>query len=267
MDQDLYQEIAEISTERNSFYMLMYLLFYKEATEELIAALEARVRTLTFEEESALAAGWRELALCLKRKGPDPRTDFAVDYARCMLSAGIINGEAAVPFESIYTSKERLTHQEARDKVRAIYIAQGISVDQELNLPEDHLAFELEFLGIMAERACELAQAQDHDGLLANLMCQRSFMGDHLLNWIAAFEENLVACALTKFYVALTHIVQGFLEQDVALLDELIDLLGGAPYQRADDYVEGVAAVPEKKANVANVKYDDGSYVDDLPSE
>lgn len=267
MDQDLYQEIVEISAERNSFYMLMYTLFYKEATEELISALETRASNLTFEEESALASGWRELALCLKRKGPDPRTDFAVDYARCMLSAGIINGEAAVPFESIYTSKERLTHQEARDKVRAIYIANGVNVDQELNLPEDHLAFELEFLAIMADRARKLALAQDYDGLLVNLECQRSFIGDHLLNWISAFEENLVACALTKFYVALTHIVQGFLEQDVALLDEVIGLLGGTPYVRADDYVEGVAAAPEKKANVANAKYDDGSYVEDLPSE
>lgn len=267
MDQDLYREIAEISEERNSFYMLMYALFYKEVTEDLIAALEARVRTLTFEEETALASGWHELAMCLARKGPDPRTDFAVDYARCMLSAGIINGEAAVPFESIYTSKERLTHQEARDKVRAIYIANGVNVDQELNLPEDHLAFELEFLAIMADRARELALAQDKEALLANLVCQRSFIGDHLLNWIGAFEENLVACALTKFYVAITHILQGFLEQDAALLDEVIALLGGAPYVPADDYVQGVAAEPEKKANVANAKYDDGSYVDDLPSE
>lgn len=267
MDGNLYQEIADISEERNSFYMLMYVLFYKEATEEQIAALEARACALTFEEESALAAGWRELALCLKRKGPDPRTDFAVDYARCMLSAGIINGEAAVPFESIYTSKERLTHQEARDKVRAIYIANGVTVDQELNLPEDHLAFELEFLAIMADRAHELALVEDHEGLLANLACQRSFIGDHILNWISAFEENLAACALTKFYVALTHIVQGFLEQDAILLDEAIELLGGAPYVRANDYVEGVAAAPDKKANVANAKYDDGSYVDDLPSE
>lgn len=220
MNETIRREYEQVFKERADCYRLLSSLYFKEVSEEFIEALS--VSSLEFSENKCLKEGFASLKNYLLRRGPDPRTDLAVDYARVFLAAGIYEGEAANPYESIYTSKEGLIMQDARDEVRLIYLRQGVNVNGELNLPEDHLSFELEFLAIMSDKAREALEGDDTETLIENLALQRSFVESHLLDWLPDLFSRIITCARQPFYPAIMQITLGFIEEDRALLDEML---------------------------------------------
>lgn len=213
-----FQEMSEMFADRAAFYRLLSSLFFKEVTEKFLDTLQSQ--PLPTQDETLFGQGCRELKHYLVRKGPDARTDLAVDYARCFLAAGILEGDAACPYESIYTGEEPLIMQEARDQVRAIYISQGVNVDENLHLPEDHLSFELEFLAIMSDRAQKACLEQNATELQSNIAVQQAFIDEHVLNWLPSLDKNLQAVAREQFYPAILHMTQGYLQLDKDFLDE-----------------------------------------------
>lgn len=226
MSPDQHTEYAKIMASRASFYRLMASIYFKEVTEDFISRA-SRLSEIGFEKGSLLEEGASEIKHYLMRSGPDPRTDLAVDYARVFLSAGTYEGKRANPYESIYTSKEGLIMQDARDDVLAIYVQNGVTVDQSLNLPEDHLSFELEFMAIMSERAQALIAQSDAAALLATLHIQRRFATDHLANWLPVLQNRIEDCAKLRFYPAIAKMTLGYVREDIALLDELVALVKG----------------------------------------
>lgn len=219
MQNHIVNQITQDMRQRSEFYRLLASLYFKEVSEDTIASLRALPAELS-EEDSRLGRGFSELRSCMAHCGPDPRTDFACDYARIFLAAGMYRGDAGCPFESIYTSEEKLVMQDARDEVVAIYRANEIDVDESLHLPEDHLSFELEFIAILSDRASLLVSSGDIEGFADNLETQISFIDAHLLNWLDDLEGRVVELARQRFYPAVMHITQGFIEQDRLLLDE-----------------------------------------------
>lgn len=131
--------------------------------------------------------------------------------------------QVAFPYESVYTSPEHLLMQDARDEVLAAYRAAKVVLVDEACEPEDHLAFELEFMQLLGERAAEALEAGD-DGSCANLLeARRAFLEEHLLNWVPDFADDVQRVARTGFYRALADIVLGVLETDQAFLEDVLD--------------------------------------------
>jgi len=172
--------------------------------------------------EPELAAGYRNLEGYLRRPGLDPLTDLAVDYAKVFLGAGISDGDVAYPFESVYTSKERLIMQEARDQVLAIYRAKGLDKAEALDYPEDHLALELEFMERLCRETRQALTAQDWPAVSASIQEQKDFLSQHLLNWVPAFCADIEKCAGTEFYKAIGKVTNGYLCMEHAILEDLI---------------------------------------------
>ena len=124
---------------------------------------------------------------------------------------------------AVYTSPEHLLMQDARDEVLAAYRAAKVVLVDEACEPEDHLAFELEFMQLLGERAAEALEAGD-DGSCANLLeARRAFLEEHLLNWVPDFADDVQRVARTGFYRALADIVLGVLETDQAFLEDVLD--------------------------------------------
>ena len=150
------------------------------------------------------------------------RKDLAVDFAKVFLAAGISQGGAAFPYESVYTSPDRLVMQEARDQVLSLYRAKGIALNGVVE-PEDHLAFELEFMLLLIDEGREAAEAADFAALERSVQEQREFLQSHLLNWVPRFCEDVWAYANTDFYKAIAQITKEFLGYDAALLGGAVE--------------------------------------------
>ncbi len=133
---------------------------------------------------------------------------LAVDYARIFLSAGVAQGKAAFPFESVYTSRQHLMMQESRTDVIAKYAAKGVSPSKDMyRVPEDHLGLLLSYMAILCEEDAPVTE-------------QREFLQEHLLNWVAAFTADVAKYASTDFYKGLGKLTKGFLTMERSLLDD-----------------------------------------------
>lgn len=172
---------------------------------------------------SRLDAGYRGLCAYLGTGGERMRSDLAVDFLHTFIGVTQEIDEVAFPCESVYTSPERLLMQDARDEVLAAYRAAKVVLTDEVCEPEDHLAFELEFVQLLGSRAVDALEAGDEDACAQMPEARRTFLDEHVLNWVPAFAADVRRIARTGFYRALSDIVVGVVEVDRALLDDVLD--------------------------------------------
>jgi len=213
-------EFAALISNRETVYRLLARLYRTEVDDPLLLQL-AEMGFPAECDEPELAEGYRMLTSWLRNPGSDPLTDLAVDYARVFLGAGVFEGVVASPYESVYTSRERLIMQEARDQVFASYRAKGLYSAEPMEFPEDHIALELEFLAHLCR---ETLNAGDDRALVSALLReQKEFIERHPGKWIPAFCADIEKCASTDFYRAVGKITLGFLTMDESILNDLIE--------------------------------------------
>lgn len=220
----LDQELIDYLYDSAETYRFLSHMLFKELTSEAIEA----VSEIAFPEEtnnSNLDEGYRLIRRYFHFSSHDRRTQLACDYARIFLAAGVYvkSDETAIPYESVFTSPERIMMQDARDAVVRIFREDGFQVDPSLHEPEDHLAFELEYLAVMCERAAELAQAGKVGALVRNLTRQCAFLDAHILNWVGALTEAVRRFAKLAFYPGMMLVVQGNAECSRETLAAIIE--------------------------------------------
>jgi len=212
-------EFTALISNRETLYRFLARLYRIEVDAPFLRQL-SEMGFPTECGEPELAEGYRMLTAWLRDPGSDPLPDLAVDYARIFLSAGVFEGVAASPYESVYTSRERLIMQEARDQAFTAYQAKGLHSADPMEIPEDHISLELEFLAHLCH---ETLQAGDDRALVSALLReQKEFIERHPGRWIPAFCADIEKCASTDFYRAVAKITRGFLNIETEILEELL---------------------------------------------
>ncbi|WP_165046126.1 molecular chaperone [Adlercreutzia sp. ZJ138] len=220
-----------------AFYALLSSIFYLELTEEQINGLAESGFDYP-DDDTDMAHACADMRRYLARRGANARQDLAVDYARVFLAAGVYEGDTAVPYESVYTSPEGIMMQDSRDDVVRIYAENGLVIPRDLNVPEDHLAFELEFMSRMSGRIAEAIQAEteveadaeteveaDAETPSAEALArtQLAFIDEHLLNWVPDLLSRVETWAKLPFYPAITKMTLCYIRENRALLEELLE--------------------------------------------
>ena len=116
------------------------------------------------------------------------------------------------PWESVYTSQKRLLLQEAADGVETAYARLGVQLGAPNVLP-DHVGAELNFMGILLEKVEADPKEKEACRQLA-----KSFLEEHLANWIPRFASDIEKAAETTVYKALAQATTRTLDQTAALL-------------------------------------------------
>lgn len=207
------QEQATISNHRRQFYQFLARLFAQELTPQLISKL-AKMTYPTQCKNEAMAEGYQLMGQYFKQhQQAEIPDDLACDYAKVFLGAGETKGNAAFPYESVYTSAEKLVMQEAWVEVKKIYQNQGLALNTEMaDIKEDHLAMELKFM-------CRLAQKEPQQ---AHLQEQQTFLQNHLLNWIDDFAQDVAKFSQTDFYKGAALLTKGYLHEDAKELKTMM---------------------------------------------
>lgn len=216
------EEVACLCEERAATYSLLARLYREEVDAELLEQLMATDYPVS-SGNASMDAGYYALAKYLSNAWVDPLTKLSIDYTKTFLGSGIDTYSAAYPFESVYTSEKRLLMQDARDEVLAIYRSCGLDKSESWNVGEDHLAVELEFMAVLATRTARALRADEQEQAFSLLNTQRNFMNDHVACWVPVFANDVRRFSDTLFYQGLADLTQGFLEEDAALLDDLVD--------------------------------------------
>ena len=239
--QETYTDSQYLMDTAGFLHTLSSILFL-ELTQTQIDALKDLdwAQMATDDMSPEMASGYKGIGRYLARSGANVRQDLAVEYARIFLGAGVSEEQLAVPFESVFTSPEGIMMQDSRDDVVRVFRSQGMAVDKDLNVPEDHISFELDFLAFMAERTAAALDAQDgsatkdsEDPATATIQAdatnqaadlisvQVSFIENHLLNWIDPLMERVEACALSPFYPSVMKVLKSTLTEYKAALQEM----------------------------------------------
>lgn len=204
--------------------------FYRFLSDTLLhefsAEQVAKFRDIRIDDslDDGISAGFARIRRYLTTAGADPRTDLACDYARVFLSAGVYEGLTAEPYESVFTSEDQIMMQDARDDAVRIYRENGVDVDPELRMPEDHLGLEFEFMAVMADKTEKALATRDisSESIQELLTTQCDFLEHHILNWIELLDEKVEEYAELPFYPAIMDVAESFVLDDKACLDALL---------------------------------------------
>jgi TorA maturation chaperone TorD len=145
------------------------------------------------------------------------KIELAAEYAGLFLSAG---RHPVFPFESVYTSEERLLMQEARDEVLSEYRKEGLDKIEGFREPEDHISIELEFMSYLCQKTIDLIKNGDDEAALAYLKKQKDFLEKHLMVWVPIFCIDLEQATKSDFYGVIAKLTKSYIELEKEILEE-----------------------------------------------
>ncbi len=216
------KELAAFMRSRAETYGMLARIFRVEADEPFVKELRGmRFPTSTGNEHAD--KGYRLLYNYLRGVWEDTQLDLARDYARTFIGHGVNGRSAAYPYESVHTSEKRLLMQDARDEVLAVYRANNLKKDKSWRDCEDHIALELEFMQVMAKRTAKALSHGQEDEAIEMLRTQRSFLENHLANWVPIFVHDIMEWSETDFYRGAGELLLGFVETEQDALSDLLD--------------------------------------------
>jgi putative dimethyl sulfoxide reductase chaperone len=125
--------------------------------------------------------------------------DLLWEYTRLFIGP---NHLPCPPFESVYTSPQRLVMQDAYDQVRKIYRGIGVEIGSADVMP-DHIGAELNFLAVVF-----LSMESEPDKYSYYATLAEKFLTGHLRNWVPRFTADMAEASATVFYKTLAQITQ-----------------------------------------------------------
>lgn len=113
--------------------------------------------------------------------------------------------------------------QDARDQVVAAYRVKGLTKLETLDVPEDHIALELEYMEQLCNETQQALARRDWLTVSVCLKEQLGFLVHHLLKWVPAFCADIEKYAETEFYKAVAKITNGYLDLERTILEDMIE--------------------------------------------
>ncbi len=218
--EEILNDILQKVENRLGMYSFLARIFRVEVDQVLLEQI-LKVLEQDENERQELGRGEELLIEFFASSQGDVLTDLAVDFVKVFIGAK--ENAGALPYESFYTSKEKLIMQEARDKVVELYRQEGLDRSDKFSEPEDHFAFELEFMAYLCQKSREYLTSNQFDDLAPELQKQLTFVETHLVNWAPDFLEDVRKSAETDFYKAIAMITEGFLANEKQIIQQLMD--------------------------------------------
>lgn len=207
---------------RTDLYMTLHKLYRWPLTQEELDALDAETfRQLSEElDDDLMSCGFNDMYRFLRRRHTGTRQLLSADYTKLFLGTTTYEGLSAQPYASLFVGTDHRLMGSARNKVRAVYRDNGVELSAGIDLPEDHLAFECEFLAIINERAADALRKGDAAAEL--LRVEAAFIEECVLDWFPRFYALALKLVGTRFYRGVLRMTKGFLLDEREVIEDLI---------------------------------------------
>lgn len=145
------------------------------------------------------------------------------DYAQLFVGPFEVT---APPYGSTYLDNPDRVMTESTVAATEWYNREGLDVG--LDEPPDHVAAELEFVGVLALAEYEEAATGNTDAAVGWAQKQYEFLSQHLGRWISEFTANVREHARTDFYRVLADETQSFVESEAQRLAGTVESVHGS---------------------------------------
>jgi TorA-specific chaperone len=149
--------------------------------------------------------------------------NLAEQYASLFLGVGPENISLC---ESAYRNERGLLFQGSYFEVLEEYSKVGLMKQVDFKEPEDHLSVELAFMAHLCRRSVETLRKGKKKETEACYRLQKRFLDDHLDPWVSRFTQGLLDVSPSKLYMAMAHLLRGYVEADRTWVDELLSEIG-----------------------------------------
>ena len=221
--------LREVMASRAAFYSLLARLLLKPLDANEVEQLTdmdfiAQARAVDADGDGGLLAeGLNDMGRGLRRQHSGTVTQLATDYTMCFDGITNVDGESGLPYASLFLGKTKELYQQPRNSVYVLFLQSGLHLKKDVNLPEDHLSFEFEYLGIMASRAADHLSEGDVAKAKQAMADSLAFLGKHVCTWLPRYTEVALSILKTRFYRGVVKTARGYVELDEETLAQAIE--------------------------------------------
>lgn len=224
---EIHDSIAILLANRSFLYRLLQRVYGDEPNKELMEIVTGdyteQALELLLDKENDQFKAYYDLLAKLKQEmlsdAAGTMDKLKSEYTYLMIGPVAL---PAPPWESVYTTKERLIFQESTLKVRQAYLKYSFLPAKYPHEADDHIALELDFMAHLAALAVERFEEGDMEGVIAVMEDQKSFLAEHLLVWIGRFAEDMQKSKSHYFYPLISLLTEHVLKTDADVVDEII---------------------------------------------
>lgn len=221
---DIEQTLVPYMESRTDFYKTLHKLYRWPLSQEEFDALDGEGFKVLSEqlEDGLMAAGFNDMYRFLRRRNTGTRQVLSADFTRVFLGTVTYEGFSAQPYASLFVGDGHQLMGAERTAVNKVYRAHAVRLSKGIDLPEDHLAFECEFLSIINQRAVDALRAGEYGRAVDLLKVEKHFLEEHVLNWVPRFYALANKLVETRFYRGLLRVTKGYLVDEPQVIDDLI---------------------------------------------
>lgn len=254
-------ELIEVMQARAAMYETLASLYFDILTPEQIDAMAAQDFTeLRASENENIASGFNDIYRYLRKRNTGTHQELSRDFSSCFLGTHSYKGFVAQPYESLFMDASGMLHAGACREVHRLYKSECVALRSGYDYPDDHLAFECEFMAILCSRSVLALQERNIGEAKRLLQVQRNFVAGHLGVWFRRLHDLCLKFIKTRFYRGVLNITQGFIDEELETIDDLLaSLQSGLP--------EGEKANAVHSGNSVDVCGNEGADVEVSNSE
>lgn len=147
--------------------------------------------------------------------------ELAVEFTR-LLRGVKRNSGPLPPYESLHVEKRIWGDSTAEVLMR--YRDAGVALPENLSgEPPDHVGFELDFMRFLCEKEAKIWKNGELDGAVRILKDERTFLREHLLNWVPRLCDMIMHEAKHGFYRGVAGMTKALIADDESFVESLLD--------------------------------------------
>ena len=139
------------------------------------------------------------------------RTSVATEYAELFVGP---RAPLAPLYESVYVGADSRLCTEVTSSVRRFYRRFGMEAKRRGRIPDDHIAFELEFLANLCDSEADAVKKGDVNAAYDLQKAQLEFIVVHPSQWFGRFAERVEEAWCASYYRAWARFASSFVRED-----------------------------------------------------
>lgn len=223
------EEVASEIESRSRFYRMLSKFFYWPYSQEELDSIDAEDLKALSESvlDPLMSQGYNDMYRSLRRRTTGTREILNSDFTRCFMGTTTFRGIACVPYASVFLNPGGELMGKARNEIRRVYRANRIELEGGIDLPEDHLSFEFEFMAILGERCAQALREGRLNEAENAIDLQVDFLEKYILSWSDRMFDLSVELVRTRFYRGVIKVTKGFLSDELDSLAFLASEIEG----------------------------------------